>query len=436
MTGKKFLFIGPIVQTIKNKSAKVELQIIEDAGVLVQDGQILEVFKKPEVSDIEADVVTKLDKGQFLVPGFIDCHVHAVQLPNIGLGYDKSLLDWLEAHTFPLELKYSDNEFADKVFDFVVKRTLSLGTTTACYFASLYNEASLILAKKAAKYHQRAFVGKLNMDRARDDNYYENKSLSIANTRKFIEDIYALKCSLVSPIITPRFALSCTMELLKELGKIAEEYNLHIQSHISENIGEIAECKLLFPDCPTYTEVYEKAKLLTSKTVLAHGVYLEDSELKILNNRKSAIIHCPSSNTNLKSGLCDIQRLRSNQITVGLGTDVAGGNNLCILDVMRSALQVSNHIGFMKDKSYKSINYVDVFYLATLGGAEALSIDDKVGNLVAGKKFDALVIDLNAEDSPVDNLKSFSLEDQLQRFIYSGDDRNIINVYVEGHKVK
>ncbi|KAG8039233.1 hypothetical protein G9C98_003540 [Cotesia typhae] len=388
MISPKYLFIGPIVQTIKSGDR------------------------------------------------FIDCHIHAVQLPNIGLGFDKSLLDWLEAYTFPLELQFSDNSFAEKVFEAAVKRTLSLGTTTACYFASLYNEASLILAEKAVKYHQRAFVGKLNMDRVRNDNYYERTDISVDNTRKFIDDLYKLKSSLVNPVITPRFALSCSMELLKHLGKIAKENNLLVQTHICENTGEIKECKSLFPDCPTYTSVYEQANLLTNKTVLAHGVFLEDSELKILTKYNSSIIHCPSSNTFLRSGLCDIQRLRKNNITVGLGTDVAGGNFMCMLDVMRSALEVSNHIGFIQGDSYKPIDFVDAFYLATLGGAEALSIDNQVGNLIAGKKFDALVIDLKSKDSPLDNLKSLTLKEQLQRLIYSGDDRNIVNVYVEGHKVK
>ncbi|CAD6244285.1 GSCOCG00013324001-RA-CDS [Cotesia congregata] len=435
MTSPKYLFIGPIVQTIKS-GASIELQIIEKAGIVVQDGQILEIINRPNKSEIKADNITILEKGQFFTPGFIDCHVHAVQLPNIGLGYDKSLLDWLEAYTFPLELQFSDNSFAEKVFEAVVKRTLSLGTTTACYFASLYNEASLILAEKAVKYHQRAFVGKLNMDRVRDDDYYERTDISVDNTRKFIDDVYKLKSSLVNPVITPRFALSCSMKLLKHLGEIAKENNLLVQTHVCENTGEIEECKSLFPDCPTYMSVYEQANLLTNKTVLAHGVFLEDSELKILAKHNSSIIHCPSSNTFLRSGLCDIQRLRRNNITVGLGTDVAGGNFMCMLDVMRSALEVSNHIGFIQGDSYKPIDFVDAFYLATLGGAEALSIDSQVGNLIAGKKFDALVIDLQAKDSPLDNLKNLTLKEQLQRLIYSGDDRNIVNVYVEGHKVK
>ncbi|XP_011870403.1 PREDICTED: guanine deaminase [Vollenhovia emeryi] len=434
------VFIGPLIHTDDNE----KLIIKEKVAVFLQDGKITRVSENytsnPPNTDDSSEIspseeVTVLSPGQFMMPGFIDGHTHAVQLPNLGLGYSKCLLDWLETYTFPLEREYINAKFAEQVFEAVVKRTIGTGTTTACYFASLYAEASTILAEKAAKLGQRAFIGKVNMNTPRDDGYYESTEKSIKDTVAFIKSIEQIGNPLVRPIITPRFALSCNMELMQELAKIAKKKDLHIQTHVSENKAEVAAVIETFPHQPSYTAVYDAAGLLTNKTVLAHGVHLTDNELAILSERGSAVIHCPSSNLHLKSGLCDVQRLKANNVKVGLGTDVSGGASYSMLDEMRSVLGVSNCLSFMRD-NYTPLSYKDVFHMATLGCAKALSIEDKVGNLMPGKEFDALIVDLNAEGSLLDNLREYTLEENLQRFIYAGDERNIIAVYVNGRKVK
>ncbi|XP_015126964.1 guanine deaminase isoform X2 [Diachasma alloeum] len=425
------LFLGPVVHTKDNG----ELEIFKNGMILVKDDKIVNVGEASSNMDATAEKITHLQKGQFLIPGFVDCHIHAVQLPNLGIGYDRSLMEWLEKYTFPLEKKYSDVEFADRVYDAVVKQTLNVGTTTACYFASLYGKTSAILAVKALKYRQRAFVGKVNMNAARDDGYCETTEESIQATTEFINDVTSFGDPLVKPIITPRFALSCDMDLLTKLGQLAVANDVHVQTHVSENLSEIQLCKEMFPECPNYTSVYNKAGLLTRKTILAHGVHLEGAELEILKNRKTSVIHCPTSNTCLRSGLCDVKRLRSSGINVGLGTDVAGGNSVSMLDVMRSAIQVSIHLSFSKEE-YEPLNYVDVLHLATLGGARALAIEDQVGSFEPGKQFDALLIDTNSTNGPLKNLSEWDVEEELQRFIHSGDDRNIAQVFVAGHQVK
>ncbi|EFN64634.1 Guanine deaminase, partial [Camponotus floridanus] len=315
------------------------------------------------------------------------------------------------------------------------KRTIQTGTTTACYFASLYTEASAILGQKCSQFGQRAFIGKVNMNDPREDGYYETTEKSIETTKAFIEAIDKIADPLVKPIITPRFALSCDLDLMKQLAEIAKEKDLHIQSHVSENKDEIKAVKEKF-GLATYTDVYETAGLLTNKTILAHGVYLEDSELSTLAKTGTAIIHCPTSNLNLKSGLCDVRRLKANNVNVGIGTDVSGGSSYNILDEIRSVLHVSNAVSFSSTGDYVPLDYKDVFTMATLGSAKALSIEDKVGNFMPGKEFDALVIDSNAENSLLDNFTDYTLEENLQRFIYSGNDHNIVSVYVKGRKVK
>ncbi|XP_048506789.1 guanine deaminase isoform X2 [Athalia rosae] len=310
------LFVGPVIHT----DDEGQLVVLQRAAILVENGKIISISENPQPGDVSADYVRVLSVRQFLIPGFIDGHIHAAQFPNLGVGYDKHLLDWLEAYTFPLEKKYADAGFAEHVYEAVIKRTLTMGTTTACYFASLHRESSVILAKQAAKFGQRCLIGKVNMNQTRKDGYCETTEESITCTRKFIEDIAKINSSLVKPIITPRFALSCDMELMTKLGNMAKEKDLHVQTHISENLDEIEAVTTTYREYPSYSAVYDAAGLLGSKTILAHGIHLGDTELALLKTRECSIIHCPSSNTCLRSGLCDVKRLKDRGLKVGLGT--------------------------------------------------------------------------------------------------------------------
>lgn len=289
----------------------------------------------------------------------------------------------------------------------------------------------------------------------------ESTEVSINDNVEVIEYVLGKKNVLVKPIITPRFALTCDMDLMKKLGELAEKYNLPIQSHISENLGEIEAVKDVFPTSSNYADVYDQAKLLTNKCVMAHGVHLEDKEIELLNARGTSIAHCPLSNTCLSSGLCDVKRLIAGGVKVGLGTDVSGGNRVGILEVIRAALVSSQHICIAKTQlikgtgkipdstgdnaKYTPIDYKQAIYLATLGGAETLHLDDKIGNFVVGKAFDALLIETDAlpiikYELPDSINKVKSAENKflelVQKFVYVGDDRNIRKVFVKGREVK
>lgn len=453
------LFVGQIVHC---KSLN-ELEIITDGFIAVKNGKIISVGKR---SDIPAEYskavrITELNSKQFLMPGFVDCHIHAPQYPNIGLGLDMTLLDWLQTYTFPMESNYKDPEFARRVYEAVVRNTLNNGTTFAAYFATNHKDSSLILAEEAVQAGQRALIGKTSSNCSSPAYYVETTEMSLKDNKELIQKVLQLKSDLVKPIITPRFAVSCDLELMTGLGKLAKEYDLHIQSHISENLGEIALIRQMY-NMP-YAEVYKVANLLTDKCVLAHGVHLLDEELQLLKEKGTAIAHCPTSNTNLRSGLCDVRRLLNAGVKVGLGTDVSGGNKATILTAIKDALDVSHHLNFIKkqnimgtgtidrphadeNKNYEPFNYKQMLYLATLGGAEALTSGDKVGNFVVGKEFDALLIDVSEDrvgtfDLP-ENENSAKASDEtqllqlLQKFIYAGDDRNIQNVFVAGRQVK
>lgn len=249
------------------------------------------------------------------------------------------------------------------------------------------------------------------------------------------------------------------MDFMKKLAALAKCYDLPIQSHISENLNEISFTLEIFPGHKNYAEVYDTAGLLTDKCIMAHGVHLEDEEVKLFAERGTAVSHCPNSNTNLRSGMCDVKRLIAKGVKVGLGTDVSGGNRISILDAMRAALDVSHHINFMKKQNvkgtgqvpetaenmkYEPIDYKQAVFLATLGGAQAMALDKKIGNFMIGKSFDALLIDTYAGavdkfDLPKVLTQNTSAEENfqklLEKFIYVGDDRNILKVFVNGREV-
>lgn len=251
------------------------------------------------------------------------------------------------------------------------------------------------------------------------------------------------------------------MDLMKNLAELAKKYNLPIQSHISENLEECKFTLELFPGHANYAEVYDTAGLLTSNCIMAHGIHLSDEEVKLFAKRGVSVSHCPNSNNNLKSGICDVKRLIANGIRVGLGTDISGGNRISILDALRTALDVSHHLNIIKkqhvqgtgrirenvdeNSKYEPLDYKQCLFLATLGGAQALSLDDKLGNFLVGKDFDALLIETYT--GPTDNfdlpqVHTSKLNEEekfhqlLQKFIYTGDDRNILKVFVKGQQVK
>ncbi|CAD7085245.1 unnamed protein product [Hermetia illucens] len=448
-------FVGQIVHS---KSLN-ELEVIPNGFVAVSGGKIVAVgsdystWKQAAGREVEE---TLLSPSQFVMPGFVDCHIHAPQMPNLGLGLDSPLLEWLEKYTFPMESRYRDTAFAQRIYQKVVETTIRCGTTLAAYFATNHKESSIILAKEAIRQGQRAFIGKVSSDCNCPSYYVESSDEAVSEARDFVKRILELKSEIVKPIVTPRFALSCTESLMGSLAKIAKENNVNIQSHISENLSEVQVAEEMFGKL--YAQVYKDAGLLSNKTVMAHAVHLKDQELKIFKETGTSVAHCPASNTNLLSGMCDVKRIINAGVTVGLGTDVSGGHNPSIKDALVRCLDISNHLHFVRTQSIKGceeqqnitnfnneskpLTYQQAIYLATLGGAEALAVDEKVGNFIVGKSFDALVVE--TDSFPIFNcgLQSEGKEPErdllrlVQQFIYSGDDRNIMKVFVNGRQIK
>ncbi|KAK5871581.1 hypothetical protein PBY51_004455 [Eleginops maclovinus] len=428
--------------TFIHSTQQTPLQILEDELLGVDtDGKIAFIGKAAELDrlsqtfEFSPSGVIQLAQHEFFMPGLVDTHIHAPQYSYAGTALDMPLLEWLNKYTFPVESRFKDLEFAQQVYSQVVKRTLRNGTTTACYFATIHTDASLLLGQIANDFGQRALVGKVCMDRNNSVKHYkETNEESQEEACRFIAELLNKKYPLVRPVVTPRFALSCTGALLGQLGAIAKNNNLHIQSHISENVEEVKLVKELFPESESYTEVYHKHNLLTDKTVMAHGCHLSDAELALFRETGASLSHCPNSNISLCSGMLNVRNVLKHNVKLGLGTDVAGGYSASILDAVRRTLDTSKVLT-IQDPEHVTLTFEEVFRLATLGGSQALSMDDQTGNFVVGKDFDALRVNVAAPDGPIDLIESKEPKIILEKFLNLGDDRNIVEVFVAGRKV-
>ncbi|SCV00067.1 LAME_0G07316g1_1 [Lachancea meyersii CBS 8951] len=410
----------------------------------------------PNLKSCEINVVDTFEhQGTFFFPGFIDTHVHASQYPNAGIFGSSTLLDWLETYTFPLEAGLKDLDNARKIYNRVLDKTLAHGTTTASYYTTIDADSSNLMAEICAQRGQRALIGKVCMNQNSPDYYVETLSECQHSLNKVVDHIRnKIKDDKVKPIVTPRFAPTCTSELMAWLGKTAQEHDLHIQTHLSENKKELEWVKELFSESDSYTEVYDSHQLLTPKTVLAHCIHLSDKELDIIKERKSGVSHCPISNSSITSGECEVRRLLDHEIKVGLGTDLSGGYDVSILATARQALLVSRHLAMKEPDAAKQehlkLSVNDVLFLSSLGGAQVLDMEETIGSFEVGKQFDTQLIDLNSAGTKVDvfdwqyakwseksrddeNKKLF--EDLLAKWLFTGDDRNTVSVWVAGKQV-
>ncbi|KAJ5691940.1 guanine deaminase [Penicillium macrosclerotiorum] len=434
-------------------------------------------------------VIASEQKNEFFFPGFIDTHIHAPQFPNVGLFGSSTLLDWLETYTFPVESGFGAQADAKngkatlpkdappsalRIYDQVVARTLSNGTTCASYFATIHVPATNALAALCHARGQRAFIGRVCMDNPDFcPSYYKDLSAddSVSATKSTIEYIHTLDPhgALVKPIVTPRFAPTCTEPALSGLGALAASYTppLHIQTHISENTDEIALVHSLFPDAPSYAAVYDKHNLLTPRTILAHAVHLTPSERALIRSRNAKISHCPASNSAISSGIAPVRTLLDDGLIVGLGTDVSGGYSPSVLEAVRQACLVSRlleHTAAFAQQAEKPIvsreklSVEESLYLATRGGAAVVDMADELGGFEEGMLWDAQLIQLGAvpvlsesenplegvtrenlvRAGPVGNVDLFGAEtweEKVHKWVWSGDDRNVKAVWVSGRLV-
>lgn len=368
--------------------------------------------------------------GKLVIPGLADLHLHAPQYAFRGLGMDMELLEWLNVNTFPEESKYADLEYAQKAYRIFADAMTAGATTRACVFATIHVPATELLMDMLDQTGIKAMVGKVNMDRNSPDILREaGARKSLADTRRWIDDCRG-RYRNVSPILTPRFIPSCTDELMEGLRGLQQETGLPVQSHLSENLSEIAWVRELCPSASSYGDAYDRFGLFGGDcpTIMAHCVHSPEPEIALMKERGVYIAHCAQSNTNLSSGIAPVREFLDRGMNVGLGTDVAGGFSPSVFRAMSDSVQVSKLRWRLVDNSLKPLTLAEAFYLGTKGGG---SFFGKVGSFEQGYELDAVVID----DGSLAHPQELSPLERLERVVYLSDERNVSEKYVAGVRV-
>ena len=404
-----------------------QVRYLEDGVIITEQGKIRWFGTWNDAQDhLPINIEIQHYPEQLIIPGMIDTHIHFPQTEMVG-AYGEQLLSWLNTYTFPTEIQFKDKSYASEIAKFFVNELLKNGTTTALVFCTVHPESVDALFEAAEQHQMRLIAGKVMMDRHAPEALCDSADSSYDDSKALIEKWHGQGRALYA--ITPRFAPTSTPEQLERAGQLkAEHPDVYVHTHLSENKDEIAWVKDLFPAQKGYLDVYHHYGLTGQRSVFAHCVHLEDAEWQCMHETDSAIAFCPTSNLFLGSGLFPLNKTWQQQVKVGLGTDVGAGTSFSLLQTVNEAYKVQQLQGD-KLSAYESL------YHATLGGAKALDLDDKLGNFNVGKEADFVV--LNLKPTALQQLRqsrSKSLEDSLFALFTMGDDRNVEATYIYGQK--
>lgn len=415
-----------IICTSENSST---LSITENAYLVCDSGICAGIYK--ELPEKYRGIPLKDHTDKLIIPGLIDLHTHAPQYTFRGYGMDLELIQWLNTVTFPEEAKYANPEYADKAYSIFAQDLKNSATTRACIFGTLHVPATELLMDKMEATGLVTYVGKVNMDRNCPDILCETDAAhSAADTISWLEETTG-KYKNTRPILTPRFTPACSDELFDRLHDIQKKYSLPVQSHLSENLGEIAWVQELCPDTKFYGESYDRFGLFGGEncpTIMAHCVHCTDEEIALMKKHGVFIAHCAQSNTNLASGIAPVRRYLDEGMNIGLGTDIAASSSLSILRAIADTIQVSKLRWRLADEALKPLSLEEAFYMATAGGGAFFG---KVGCFRQGYDFDAVILD----DSNLPHPQPLTARERLERLVYLSDDHNIAGKYAAGKKI-
>lgn len=402
-------------------------EYFDDGVLLVDNGSVVGAGSADSLlSQLPADTRVMDYRDKLIVPGFIDCHVHFPQLDIIG-SFGAQLLDWLNQYAFPVEEKFADPDHAREVANVFVEELLRNGTTTALVFGTVHAHSADAIFEAAEARDMRLIAGKVLMDCNCPEALRDDPQSGYDESKALIERWHGK--GRLGYAITPRFALTSSPEQLTAAGKLAKEYpDVWIHTHLAENMDEVEEIARLFPDSRSYMDVYDEFELLRERAVFAHCLHMDDEDRSLMASKGGAAAFCPTSNLFLGSGLFDLAAMRSAGIRCGLGTDVGGGTSLSLLNTASEAYKVLH----LQDQP---LNAMRALYLATLGAAEALYLDDKIGNFEKGKEADFVVLDFAGSSLTARRTAAATtIEERLFALMTLADDRNIDSTWVNGVK--
>lgn len=400
------------------------LEITEHGYLVAREGRIVGVF--PRLPEEFASAPAEDWGDALILQSFSDLHLHAPQYPMMAMGMDLPLLDWLEAYAFPTESRYQDLDFAREIYRRLARDLVRGGTTRVSLFSSLHRPATRILMEELERAGVQGFVGKVNMDRNGGKNLQETTEESRRETLLWLEECRDF--STLHPILTPRFTPSCTDELMAFLGRLAEERGLPVQSHLSENRAEMALVRQLHPDCRQYWETYAKFGLWKEGTLMAHCVHSDRRERDAMRAAGVTVVHCPSSNNAICSGIAPVRVMLDEGVSVALGSDVAGGDSLNLFDSVAMALRASKDRRILDNWETEALTVPEAWYLGTSAGAAYFG--DAPG-FAPGNPLHAMVLD----DSALPGRGELSVRQRFERCVYHRQEGAIRAVWSAGQPV-
>lgn len=428
MTAKRRAFRASLIHCLDDPGNAIDtasVEYIDDGILVVEEGRVAAIgTAKQLLATLPKDVPLADYSGHLVVPGFVDTHVHYPQLDMIA-AYGSKLLDWLETYAYPAERAFADAAHAVPAAQFFLSELLRNGTTTALVFATVHPQSVDALFANALERNMRILSGKVLMDRNCPADLSDDPESAYADSRALLQKWH--NRGRLSYAITPRFAASSSDEQLAAAGRLAAEYpDCYVHTHLAENAEEVSLVRTLFPDRRSYLDVYDHHGLVRNRSVFAHCLHLDSTDRERMAQKGAAMAFCPSSNLFLGSGLFNLERAEQHGIRTGLGTDVGAGTSLSMLSTMNEAYKVL-HLEHQPMSPFKAL------YLATLGGARALYLDDRVGNFAVGKEADFVVLRKDATPLIERRLAATkSIADTFFVLMMLGDDRSISKTYLMG----
>jgi guanine deaminase len=371
-----------------------------------------------------------------IMPGLVDMHAHLPQWPNAGLGAGMALLPWLERYIFPLERDF-DLGAARHLAPLFYRALAAAGTTTAVLYGAVYEDSLDECFAAAERHGIRVVLGKVMMDRLRYDATLSDSQVldtSLAQTQRLIERWHGRDDGRLQYAVTPRFAVSCTADMLRQSAALAAASGAYWQTHLAEDRREIDEVRRLFPDALDYTDVYDRAGALGPRSLVAHAVYLNEREVARLAETRTRIVHCPSSNLFLASGAMPLSRYLDAGIVVGLGSDVAGGPDVSIFGEMRAGSYTQSGRRTSLGDTREPLKPLDWLRMGTLDGARALGLESRIGSIEPGKDADFACID-TAATSPLGGQETDEPAEIASRLIYRTRPQMVRAAWVRGRKL-
>jgi guanine deaminase len=404
---------------------KGAIEYFDDGLLLIRDGYIEQAGPAERLlPGLSPDISVSDCREKLIVPGLIDCHVHYPQIDMVA-SCGTQLLDWLERYAYPAERRFANAEHATEVAEFFTDALLQNGTTTALVFATVHPQSADAIFAAAERRNMRLIAGKVLMDRNCPEDLRDEPGGGIRESRHLIERWHGR--GRLGYAITPRFAVTSSAAQLQAAGQLAAAHpNVFVHTHLAENAAEIDMVRRLFPKSSNYLGVYDDFGLLRERSVFAHCLHIDDQDRQAMQRKGGSIAFCPGSNLFLGSGLFDLESACEHGIPVGIGSDVGGGPNLNLLKTLSDAYKALQLNG-------QSLPGYRALYLATLGAAKALCLDDRIGNFASGKEADFIMLD--SAPVPMARRRVSRTQNVAEKFfalMMLGDDRAISATYLMG----